>query len=307
MNAPISSTIFLSVQRGTAPKVSLSVLLSLSFILGGVCFFLLNSWLHSSHGKQTLNDMAVLIPAGSLSTDEPEPSNSPKRGSFALNASSEGESKVENLTQTHRERVKLDFIPVQERKNRTVKGYPSVSAPDGTYGVEGHGSPDSIFCRTGEPMTAEELARLIATDSRFRPGMTVYLFCCETGKGRRPFAQKLANLLGTEVVAPTEKLWPQHSGSYIVAQERLLTSPGMIPVGIQRADVSRLGEMRTFVPDAKRSPLSKPEARVVARSSASKDLASDNRNAGNTRLASPMRKPMLRPSARTAALLAGNP
>lgn len=306
MNAPFPP-VFMSVQRGTARKVPLSVLLPLSFILGGVCFLLLSSWLASSHGQQTLNDMAVLIPARTVSTDEPQPSNSPKRGGFALDPSSEG-SKVDALTAGRRDRVKLDFIPVEERQHRTVKGYPCVSTPSGTFGVEGHGTPDSVFYRSGEPMDAKELARLIMEDSRFRPGMPVYLLCCETGKGWRPFAQKLADALGTEVVAPTEKLWPQHSGLYIVAEERMLKSPGMFPVGIQRADTTRLGEMRTFLPSHSPSPASnsRAEGRTVARTFASSNI-SNSSAAASVRTPRPMKKPMLRASARTAAFLAGNP
>ena len=45
-------------------------------------------------------------------------------------------------------------------------------------------------------MNARELAEWIRNDARYQAGMTVYLFCCETGKGDRSFAQKLANTLG---------------------------------------------------------------------------------------------------------------
>jgi hypothetical protein len=46
--------------------------------------------------------------------------------------------------------------------------------------------------------------------------MAVYLLACATGKGRRRFAQELADILQTVVFAPTEKRWIHREGSFSV-------------------------------------------------------------------------------------------
>src|SRR5688500_976344 len=68
-------------------------------------------------------------------------SNSPADTSFALEGRVAGESKAASLGGQERSKIKLDFIPADERKRRTSGGYPMVTAPKGAYGVEGHGSP----------------------------------------------------------------------------------------------------------------------------------------------------------------------
>lgn len=246
-----------------------------------------------------------MIASGSLSSDAYQPCNSPNTGDFSLDSSSHDGSKVSSLTSKNgRSQIKLDFIPVEERRSRTTRGFPSVTAPEGAYGIEGHGSPDSVFCRTGEPMTAKELASWIVNDPRYRSGMTVYLLCCETGKGSRPFAQKLADTLGTDVVAPTEKLWPLQTGLYVVAQERTRKSLGVFDVGIQRADISRLGEMRTFHPSAGTLAIGSTRSRKGGQAAPSMNFSSSGA-ATPILTQEPQKKPLLRPGAKTAALLAG--
>jgi hypothetical protein len=134
----------------------------------------------------------------------------------------------------------LDFIPKVERIERLKLGIPSVTPPAGVYAVEGHGTPDALYCKQGRPMDAREIAGWITHDSRFKTGTTVYLFACETGKGNHPIAQDLANVLRTPVIAPTDKLWPLTTGAYIVAGGR------------SKADLSQLGMMRRFLPNPKR-------------------------------------------------------
>jgi hypothetical protein len=131
--------------------------------------------------------------------------------------------------------------------------------------------------------------------------MTVYLLCCETGKGNRCFAQKLADTLGTEVVAPTEKLWPQKDGLYVVAQERTHRSFGFFETREQRADETRPGTMKSFKPNAKSVELAsfRRDEENGAESSSSSSAASV------VSAQQPPRKPLLRASAKTAALLAG--
>lgn len=144
--------------------------------------------------------------------------------------------------------VKLDFISVRERGERTDLGYGRLQSPAGTYGVEGHGTPGTMFFRNGAPCSPKELARWIRNDPRYSPGTTVYLFACEAGKGQRCFAQKLADELRAKVIAPTEKLWIATGGGYYVAAVKIERVLGFIPAATQYADRSRPGTMRTFQP-----------------------------------------------------------
>lgn len=219
---------------------------------------------------------------------------SPSSPNLALGARPDGETKVSQLVNSVRSRVKLDFIPSEERTSRARRGYPSMSSPEGSYGVEAHGAPDSIFCKNGDPMSANDLAWWIKNDSRYGAGMTVFLMCCETGKGSHCFAQQLADILGATVVAPTEKLWPLQDGGFVVAKERTKRTLGIFTTTEQRADTERLGEMRTFAPSA--------TATTIATSARSETAVPVS---GSNELRSVVvKKPMLRASARTAAMLA---
>lgn len=239
-------------------------------------------------------------PVAKGGSDSPEPSNSPSTADFALDSNSSGESKVSALSSEKRGHIKMDFIPEDERARRTSKGFPCVSPPEGAYGVEGHGTPYNIFDRTGEPMSAGKLAERIRSDRSFQAGMTVYLLCCETGKGNRSFAQKLADSLGSEVVAPTEKLWPLKTGRYVVAQERMRKTFGIFEKGEQRADHDKPGTMKTFRPTST-APAVASSRDEVSQPSSSSSAASP------VRAQNPQKRPLLRASARTAALLAGMP
>lgn len=137
--------------------------------------------------------------------------------------------------------IRIDFLPSPERATRLSMGYPRVMAPKGAYGIEGHGDSRYVYCKQGRAMTAAELAQWVLRDPAYRQGMPVYLMCCETGKGRNPIAQKLADILGCTVVAPTERLWPLKDGRYIVAPPT--------PDG-RKADITRLGSMKHFQPTA---------------------------------------------------------
>jgi hypothetical protein len=146
--------------------------------------------------------------------------------------------------------VRLDFIPVEEREMRNIGGYGRIQTPRGAYGVEGHGDPGVMFFRNGQACPPAELARWIRHDRRYTPGMTVYLFACETGKGSRCFAQRLADELNARVVAPTEKLWLAKNGGYTVAREQTGRLLGFIPAALPHADNARTGAMKTFAPKA---------------------------------------------------------
>jgi hypothetical protein len=284
----------------------------------------LTSRRHFKWAVEKLVVMAVLL--GSIASLEvklcaesegkrPQVCDSPSTENSPLNSTTSAESKVGSLDKQERSHVKLDLIPVDERASRDRRGFPSVSAPAGTYGVEGHGVPGSVFYRSGEPMSAGELATRITNDSRYQPGMTVYLACCETGKGRRSFAQQLADTLGTEVIAPTEKLWPLQNGLFIVAPERRYHSYGVEMA--QFADTDRLGTMKTFKPGrTSRVLVATSSDDTSIRQKSASTSASTSTNTGSststrTRTASldsnreTPKKPQLNSSmAKTAALLA---
>lgn len=161
--------------------------------------------------------------------------------------------------------VKLDFIPASDRQERTARGYSRLTAPEGTYGVEGHGTPGQMTCRNGDALSAKELSAWIKNDARYRPGMTVYLFACETGRGARSFAQILADQLQANVVAPTEKLWVHRDGSYSVAAGRLDRFMNFFTKGEERMNPDRRGVMKSFRPAAAQPP---PRATKPVRMSA---------------------------------------
>ncbi len=144
--------------------------------------------------------------------------------------------------------VKLDFISSTERQKRAARGYARLKTVDGVYGVEGHGTPTHMYCKTGQKLSAPDLAQWIKNDRRYKRGMTVHLLACETGKGPRPFAQEVSDLLHAPVVAPTEKLWVHQDGNYSVTGASYVRVLGLIPIANGQADPDRPGEMKTFRP-----------------------------------------------------------
>jgi hypothetical protein len=144
--------------------------------------------------------------------------------------------------------VKLDFIPLIKRNERAELGYGRLRVPEGTYGVEGHGTAGQMFCRNGQVLTAIELARWIRNDPRHVEGMPVYLLVCETGKGRRPLAQRLADILHADVFAPTERLWIHRDGTYSVYSNASENPADGTPRIGDGAKADRPGHMRAFHP-----------------------------------------------------------
>jgi hypothetical protein len=144
--------------------------------------------------------------------------------------------------------IQLDFIPKSERNGRTQNGYQRLTVPQGAYGVEGHGTPRHMICSKGRPLSAEDVARFITNDRRYTKGATVYLLSCNTGKGPSPFAQEVADVLRTTVVAPTERLWVHRDGTYSVCREARGRFLGLIPYPSGRVDPNARGCMKSFKP-----------------------------------------------------------
>ena len=82
------------------------------------------------------------------------------------------------------------------------------------FTVGGHGSPNLMQDENYENLSAADVADLIKSDPKYKPGMPVKLLSCETGQGSNSFAQQLANALGSSTVsAPTTLLWYYSNGT----------------------------------------------------------------------------------------------
>lgn len=158
-------------------------------------------------------------------------------------ASANGRAELPNSDE-----VKLDLIPSRERKERFDLGYERLRVPSGTYGVEGHGTRCRVSLKNGKEVTPVELAGWIRNDARYTRDMTVYLLACETGKGDRPYAQELADLLQANVYAPTEKLWIHRGGAYSVHSGSGKKLANGIAQTSEAGDAGRPGVMKAFYP-----------------------------------------------------------
>ncbi len=86
-----------------------------------------------------------------------------------------------------------------------------------TYDVAGHGNADFMYDQSLQPMGPDTVADRIIADSKYSGGCPVRLISCSTGKGKDPFAKKLADSLTkktgkqTDVLAPTDLAYPGSS------------------------------------------------------------------------------------------------
>lgn len=104
------------------------------------------------------------------------------------------------------------------------------------YDIKAHGSPTAVKL-FGSVVDAQTLARVIVLREDYT-GKPIRLLCCETGKeegAETCFAQQLADLLGVEVLAPTETFYASITGRIKVESE----------------ETGRKGEMKTFTPNKK--------------------------------------------------------
>lgn len=80
----------------------------------------------------------------------------------------------------------------------------------GTFSVEAHGSPTTVFDKFGRPISPVQLAIMIKSDPRYVEGQPVTLNSCSTGgpagSGEGSYAQQLANALKTLIIAPNADL-----------------------------------------------------------------------------------------------------
>ncbi|MCR5142699.1 MAG: hypothetical protein K6C68_09265 [Ruminococcus sp.] len=81
-----------------------------------------------------------------------------------------------------------------------------VKSDDNYYDIKAHGSPEAVKI-FGSLVDAQGLARIIVMRGDYN-GKTIRLLCCETGKLKDGtcFAKELSELLGVDVLAPTEDI-----------------------------------------------------------------------------------------------------
>lgn len=113
-----------------------------------------------------------------------------------------------------------------------ISGYNAdhIDTFDGFYNVAAHGTPYYIESN-GSLMGAQELADLMLKNG-YKLGTPIWLWSCQTGRAvpnNNNFAQQLADILRTVVVAPTENLWITPFGYYF-NRERHPFLPGG-PIG----------------------------------------------------------------------------
>jgi len=83
-----------------------------------------------------------------------------------------------------------------------------------TYTVGGHGNTQNIL-NVDKLISPKDLANIIKKDPGFKDAEVVKLYSCSTGntdKNKNPFAEKLADLLGKPVIAPSNVLWMDSKG-----------------------------------------------------------------------------------------------
>ncbi|PMS15150.1 hypothetical protein C0Z18_28675 [Trinickia dabaoshanensis] len=104
--------------------------------------------------------------------------------------------------------------------------------------IGAHGNPDVVTDRNLNAMSMQDLGDQIKAHPKYIKGMPIQLCSCETGKGPHPVAQKLADHIGSNVIAPDKTLWIWPNGKMLQVE----TAPGGGP------DLTRVGQWRVFRP-----------------------------------------------------------
>jgi hypothetical protein len=125
----------------------------------------------------------------------------------------------------------------------------SVPRAPGQYTIDMHGGPD--FVRIGgDRLTAADLATLIRADEKWH-GDAIRLLACETGQRADGFAQRLADLLGVTVHAPTDAVGVDADGTVYVTALTVDENGDVVP-GLP-------GSMYTFEPTVTEGTPSTPD------------------------------------------------
>ncbi|EIN0460638.1 RHS repeat protein, partial [Escherichia coli] len=75
-----------------------------------------------------------------------------------------------------------------------------------------HGDPQSVYDENYNKIDVKTLANEVRNHLKFKPGMSVRLLSCNTGKGNNSYAQQLADELGVRVYAPDQYDWYYSNG-----------------------------------------------------------------------------------------------
>jgi len=84
---------------------------------------------------------------------------------------------------------------------------------DGYFNILCHGDPKGVFIN-GKKLKPEKLADLIIQQG-YKKGEPIRLISCQTGAKQNGFAKKLAEILDTDVIAPTERIAVDDLGNFI--------------------------------------------------------------------------------------------
>jgi RHS repeat-associated protein len=134
--------------------------------------------------------------------------------------------------------VDINMFPSNEAIHEYAKNIPS---PPGTFTIGGHGNSTAVYDASNNPLSTKDLASKIKSHPKYKPGMPIQLFSCETGQGPHPVARELAKELRSPVTAPAQILWIYPNGE-------------TVPMGAKRdangritgMDTSQKGYWRTF-------------------------------------------------------------
>ena len=106
--------------------------------------------------------------------------------------------------------------PEQLRHNQRLKrNIMSIKPEEGFYDVHAHGERTSVECFTSD-ISAETMAYILRKRPDYKGG-PIRLFCCHTGERDESgdcFAQRLADILGVEVKAPSTVTTIRSDGSF---------------------------------------------------------------------------------------------
>lgn len=96
------------------------------------------------------------------------------------------------------------------------------------FTVGAHGTSDFIQNHLSSPivdLAPQELADMIRNHPVYKPGMKVELVACSTGAGSNSFAQHLADILQTVVIAPDRAITFNYSGKPAILHDGWLHLP----------------------------------------------------------------------------------
>lgn len=123
----------------------------------------------------------------------------------------------------------LDIVALSKaymnKEDDTYLYYDKITPIDGFEDLLCHGTPDKLYHESnigvGSYYTAQEFADIIRSDKSLF-GKNIRLLACNTGALPTGFAQQLADELGVDILAPTERLWINEEGKLFITNSQPL-------------------------------------------------------------------------------------